>query len=333
MYSVLKIQNALYKGLMAKNNSKHIEEKTNKTNKSHHNKSYKKIAFIVVVFIIIILFINLKDNNKFLSYENTQIILNNENITDKMKNSPIIENGKIYMSMKDIESFIDKTIYQEPETGLIITASNKKISTLKMESENITINGSNKNIKDSVIEKDGEYYLAISELESVYNYEFNYTEKSNIVTMDSLNNELIKAYAKKNIKIKEETKVIENVKKGDWIIYIGEENDKAKIRTQNGNIGYVKKSSLNNFVTERENFIEDTSSVNNENALEYDITGKDISTFQKREEIINIILQQAIKNDKMYVKIIYTGESNSNFERFKIEVCPMLEECGIKVNI
>ncbi len=321
---------------MVKNNSKHIK-KTNKPNKSHHNKSYKKIAFVVVVFIIIILFIKLKDNNKFLSYENTQIILNNENITDKMKNSPIVENGKIYMSMKDIKSFIDKTIYQEPETGLIITASNKKISTLKMESENITINGSNKNIKDSVIEKDGEYYLAISELESVYNYEFNYIEKSNIVTMDSLSNELIKANAKKNIKVKEEnksfSKVIENVKKGNWIIYIGEENDKAKIRTQNGNIGYVKKSSLNNYVTERENFIEDTVSVNNENVLEYDITGKDISTFQKREEIINIILQQAIKNDKMYVNIIYNGESNSNFERFKIEVCPMLDECGIKVNI
>ena len=70
---------------MVKNNSKHIK-KTNKPNKSHHNKSYKKIAFVVVVFIIIILFIKLKDNNKFLSYENTQIILNNENITDKMKN-------------------------------------------------------------------------------------------------------------------------------------------------------------------------------------------------------------------------------------------------------
>ena len=33
----------------------------------------------------------------------------------------------------------------------------------------------------------------------------------------------------------------------------------------------------------------------------------------------------------MYVQIIYTGESNFEYERFKIEIIPVLRECGIKI--
>ena len=64
-----------------------------------------------------------------------------------------------------------------------------------------------------------------------------------------------------------------------------------------------------------------------------DITKEDISSFKKRENIINLILQQAIKNDKMYVKISYSGENNIYYERFKIEVIPILKECGVEIEI
>ena len=40
-----------------------------------------------------------------------------------------------------------------------------------------------------------------------------------------------------------------------------------------------------------------------------------------------------IKNDKMYVKIQYNGEDDFYFERFKIEVKPILKECGVAVTI
>ena len=58
---------------------------------------------------------------------------------------------------------------------------------------------------------------------------------------------------------------------------------------------------------------------------------KDISTFEKRQNIINLILQEAIKNDKMYVKITYNGAEEQKYDRFKIEITPILSECGIKV--
>lgn len=319
---------------MAKKNSKH----TKKINhKKGNNKSYKTIAFVVVFIIIIVIIINLKNAPKKLSYENIQIILNNDNITAKLQDEIMVEDEKVYMSFHDVGQFLDKTIYQEEGTGLIITTSNKKIATIKKDADNITINGANQKVKDMLIEKDEKIYIAISQLENVYDYECNYIADSNVVTIDNLNKKFIKTYAKKKIKIKEEnkmfSKVIDKVEKGNWLIYISEEKGIAKVRTQNGAIGYVKKSLLDNFITEREDFIEATNTSSEEKVLEYDITKKDISNFEKRSNIINLILQEAIKSDKMYVKIIYNGTNNSEFERFKIEIVPVLQECGIKINI
>ena len=324
---------------MSKKNSKHIKKqnKTNKTNKKHYNKSYTKLAFIIVLILIIAIFVFSKGQTINNKYEKTQIIFNNENITANIEKEVIIENDIIYISFNDVKKVLDKTIYQE-EAGEIITTSSKKIARLKLDDNNITINGATLKAKNPVISKDGEIYIAISELQNVYDYEFKYIENSNIVVIDSLSKKCVKAYAKKNIKIKEQnkafSKVIEKVQKENWVYYIDdEENGFSKIRTQNGNIGYVKKHLLDNFVVQREEFDENVNTKSNEQALEYDITSKDITTFEKRQELINIILQEAIKNDKMYIKILYNGEPNTQYERFKIEAPPMLQECGITVEI
>ena len=318
---------------MTKKNSKHIKKK----NKKPSNKSYKKIAFVVLLMILIIIIIKIQNTPKKLDYENTQIILNNENITSNLQDPILEENGKTYMSFHDVQSFLDNTIYQEEETGLIITTSDKKIATFKKDDNNITINGSNQKIKNVYIQKNEKNYIAISELENVYNYDFEYIEESNIVTIDYLNKEFIKAYAKKDIKIKQENKafssIVDRVEKGNWLIYISEEDETTKVRTQNGIIGYVNKKMLDNFVTERDNFYEENKEATTQETLEYDISQKDISTFEKRMDIINLILQAAIKNDKMNVKIIYNETINFEYERFKIEVVPILKECGITVNI
>ena len=311
---------------MSKKSSKHIK------NKKQNNKGYKKIAFVVIFILIVI--IAIKNSNKVQNTENTQIIINNNNVTKELQNNLIKENDKIYMSFEDIQKFIDNTIYKEDETGTIITTSPKKLATLKTGEDQININGASQKEKDIVIEKNNKDYIAISELENVYDYEFKYIPTTNIATIDSLNKKMIKAYAKKTIKIKEQnnlfSKNIEKVEKGNWLVCIEQEGKMTKVRTQNGNIGYIQTNKLNNFVTEREDFnLVDNSQTNNK--LEYDISKKDISTFEKRQNIINLILQEAIKNDKMYVKITYNGAEEQKYDRFKIEITPILSECGIKV--
>ena len=309
---------------MSKKKSKH---KKNKNNKSLF------IAFVVIFILIIFVVIkNSKTENK---NENIELVLNNEDVTSKLQSKIIDENEKIYMSFNDIKELIDSTIYQE-DTGLIITASSKKIATFKENENTININGSEQKDENVVIEKDGQKYIAISELENVYDYEFKYNSETNIVTIDSLNKKSEKAYAVKKIKIKENEKIIsktiEKVNKGNWLYFISEQNGIAKVRTQDGKIGYVKTKNLDNFVTERENLKENkNNNIEDEQCLIYDLSKKDITTFEKRQNIINLILQEAIKNDKMYVKITYNSSEEEAYNRFKIEVVPILGECGIKV--
>lgn len=313
---------------MSKKDSKH------KKNKKRNNKSYKKIAFVVMLILIVGIFI--KNSNNKNEEEKIQIIIDNNNITTELKDSLIKENEKIYMSFDDIQKFLDNTIYKENETNLIITTSPKKIATLKYREDTISINSSIQKEKNVIIEKNEKDYIAISELENVYDYEFKYISINNTVTIDSLNKKMIKAYTKKNIKVKEKNNIVsrtvDKVEKGNWLIYISEEKGMAKVRTQNGKIGYVKTKYLDNFITEREDFNESNNSVS-EKKLEYDISKKDITTFEKRQNIINLILQEATKNDKMYVKIIYNGTSEQEYNRFKIEIAPILNECGIKVEL
>lgn len=304
-----------------------------KSNIKHNNKGYKKIAFVIVL--ILLLFIIVKNKSIKNNYNSIQIILNNENITEKLENPIIIENEQIYMSYNDIKDFLDKSLFTENETNLIITASDKKLAVIDPQNQTLEINSSNVDVKNIVIDRDEKKYIAISELKNVYDYDIKNIKKTNIITIDSLNKRSIKAYAKKNLKVKKDKALlssnIDEIKKGNWLYYINEENDYAKIRTQNGFLGYVKKKSLANFVNERDDFVEEKKEFNEENALKYDISKEDLTTFEKRKKIINIILQEAIKNDNMYVQIIYTGEPNFEYERFKIEVNPVLRECGITI--
>ena len=309
---------------MKQNNSKHSTKKYKKTR--------KKLAYIIIVIIIVIIGIK---NKKFQNtYADTQLILNNENITSKLENNIINENGKIYMSLNDVQKFLDETIYQE--NGKIITTSDKKIAVLQQGEDYIEINSSKQELKDIVLEKDEQKYLAISEMEKIYDYEFSYSNKTNIAAIDSLNKKKIKAVARKSLKVKSEnnnlSRVIEKVSKGDSLIVINEEeNGFIKIRTLNETIGFVKKNLLENFETIREDFEEKNYDIDNKKSLKYDISTKDITTFEKRLDIANLILQEAIKNDKIYVKIIYNGTENEKYNRFKIELKPILKECGIKI--
>lgn len=315
---------------MSKKQSKHTKKYINRRKKSCYF-----IAFFIAFFIIMII-INNKNKNTKMRYESTQLILNNVNITDELVNPIIIENNQIYLSLNDIKKYIDGTIYKEDSSSLIITTCNKKISTILEERNFITINGSNVKVKDITINKNEINYLAISELESVYDYDFNYYDNTNVITIDSLNKKLMKAYAIKNLEIKGDkgnSKIIDKVKKGNWLIFISEENGFAKVRTQDGILGYVKKDLLSNYIVEREDFLFSDIKKETTEVYEYNLTKKDISTYEKRFNIINFILQEAIKNDSMYVKIIWNKENNFDFERFKIEVKPMLQECGIIVEV
>ena len=227
------------------------------------SKPIKKI-FIVIALLIAIPFIAIKLYNHIMNArpENTNLVINSNNVTSKLKKNVIIENDTVYVAKEDVKNFFDKYITQDEETKKLITTYEKKIAAIEPDNKTIEVNGSKKTIDATLKEENDTIYLPMSELDDVYNIEVNYIEKTNIVTMDSLDREQTKADAAKNIKIKNKkttfSRDLEIVKKGKWLYYVSdEENGWAKVRTEDGKVGYVKKKKLANFHRVRESMKEE----------------------------------------------------------------------------
>lgn len=218
--------------------------------------------FIIIVLIVIFVvgmfasdFIIL-DNNK-----ETNLVINNNNVTSYLKNQVLIEDGIIYLSKPDIANFFDKYIYEEKEENKIITTYEKKIATIGFEENKININGSNKNIYAHAVKKDGVIYLPISEMKDVYDVEISNIEKTKVVTMDSLKREQKKAIVTSSTAVKSSTnfiaKTVDRVKKGDCVIVVSSNNGYTRVRTDNGKVGYIKSSKLDNEFVVREEMEEE----------------------------------------------------------------------------
>ena len=312
--------------------NKHQKNKDNKIKKRNVKTTInKRIVIIPIIILSILLIIKIFDNTKLTKNEYTNIVINNNNETSKLNDKIIKKDNIIYMSIEDIKELIDNTIFLEKESDLIVMTSDKKLASIKCGENVLKINGSSQKLYCTTIEENDKIYIPISELQYVYDMQLEYKENTNIVIIDFLNNKLEKAYLKKNKCIKSDHKVlskdVEKIKKGNWIIYDSEENGWAKVRSQNGNIGYIKKKNLDNFVIEREK-MNPMQNEETDKYIEVDISKEDISDFSKREKLINKVWLDAVKNSYVTVKIICNKE-NIDVERLKIEIVPFLKESGI----
>ena len=214
---------------------------------------------VVLILLLMIIFILIKAENyiREATEDKINLIINNNNVTERLKNDVKIENGIIYLSMEDIQNFFDKYIYIEDEINEVVTTYDKKIASVGFEVNRLIINGSTTKINACAIKENETVYLPISEMTDVYNIEIVNIESKNIITIDSLNREQIKAYTKSNLSVKWKkdifSKTVDKVKKGDIVIAISDdESGWTKIRTANGEIGHVKSNKLTNFTTVRE---------------------------------------------------------------------------------
>lgn len=233
-----------------------------KRNKKNGPNMLVKIVVVALFMFAVATVINIAPN--YIRNEITDkvnLIINNSNVTKSLKQDIFIdENDTVYISTKDIENFFDDNIYYDNEYDLLITSSDTKIATLKLNENEMEVNGAKQTIYASAIEKDGEFYIPFSEMTNVYNVEVTYIKDKNIITIDSLDREQKKGNSPKNLKVKylptTFSKTIDKIKKGDSVIVISEDEDGwVKIRTQNGKIGYVKE--IANVYNSRENMQEE----------------------------------------------------------------------------
>ena len=228
--------------------------------KEQIEKKKKRIikTFITIIVIILIGIIAYNINNHIIldKNKNINLVINNKNVTSNLKKEIIIENDNIYLSKQDLGNFFDKYIYEDKENDNIVTTYNNKIATISLEENQMNINGSNKNTYAHAENRDGTIYIPITELEDVYGIEIKYIENSKVLTIDSTSKEQKKAIITKDVAVKSSTKFIaktvDRVKKGSYVIVVSEDNGYAKIRTENGKVGFVKSNKISNTVVVRE---------------------------------------------------------------------------------
>lgn len=223
------------------------------------------IATIIIILILIVGAIGvayvIKRNYIVKQVNQTNLIINNSNITTSLKNNVYIKDGVVYISKSDIYNFFDNTITYDEKYDQIITGSDKKIASLPINSKQIQINSSNVTIKSGAIKIDDIYYIPISELELVYNTKTTYVESKDIVYIDSLDrsSQIATLAQNSNIKYKPTTfsKTLVKAQQGE-ILTIANRSDYpvpdgwTRVRTQEGILGYIKTNKMGAINTIRE---------------------------------------------------------------------------------
>lgn len=212
--------------------------------------------FVVIIFLIgIIGVITIAKKNYIRNdiIDKTNLIINNNNVTDSLKADIYVDNGVVYVAMQDIRNFFDSTITYDEKYDQIITCSENKVASLPVGKQEISINSSKRTIKAGVVKKDNIYYIPLSELGLVYNIDSKYIQETDRFTVDSLDRAYVVATAQKNVSIKYKptsiSRTVAKIKKGE-IVTIANRSEYpvpegwTRVRTEQGILGYVKEKSL-----------------------------------------------------------------------------------------
>ncbi len=197
--------------------------------------------------------------------DRTNLVINYSNVTGRMKQGLIIDdNDVVYLSMEDIKNYYDKHIYYDKQYNQIVTSSETKLAVLEIGKNKMTVNGKSIDIKGCATIEDGNYYLPISEMEDVYNIKI--TRADNKVIIESLDRKLTTATTKKKVDVKSKptifSRTIEKIEENDRLVMAETEQNSApkgwaRVRTSNGNLGYVEEKNLNGKKVEREDYVQE----------------------------------------------------------------------------
>lgn len=279
----------------------------------------RRIIIVAVILIAIITIIKYAPNYvKDDLADATKLIINNNDATRSLKSDLIIDGTTIYASIDDIRNFFDETI--TVEDNKIITTSNTKTVALYIDNTQILVNSSKSNLEHKIFSKDGKYYLPITDMGEIYNYDLKYNENSKIITIDSLNRKAVQAVVSNNTDMKYKpttwSKNIENLQRGETIYLVQdnetsttiERNGWTRVRATNGKLGYIKSSDIINEKTIREK-LEQTKS-DEKISIAWDYYTSDVKTPTRTEKIdgINVISPSfyALKSD---------GTISANFDK------------------
>lgn len=213
------------------------------------------IIILVLIILLIITCVCVKINKNKNRYKELTFLLNNEFI--ELSDEPILdEDGNLFITKDDVQKLFDETIYYNEAEKELITTYGSHVALLKVDEAYAEINDETIELKGKLQEKNGEVYIPLTDIASVYDLEIVYSKDSNRFIMDSINLKKVEATAIKrsNIETKKGLfgKKIDKVIIGDKLIVIEESGNYKKVRTKLGNIGFIKTKKLSEETVVRE---------------------------------------------------------------------------------
>ena len=227
-----------------------VQNSSRKTKKGIKSKKFKntrlfKLLKILLIIVVIIILINIIKGLFHRSPKNVTLIIGDEK-AKLVHNIEIDKNKNIFISIDDMKNLYDKNIYYS--NNILITTYNKHIAVLEKGKTTMKVNDVVQEIKGTLKTINGTTYLPFSDLYDVYDFESNYNEKTKVLSVDSKSKEKKESVVLKTIKVKEEpklfSKTVEKVKKAQYVTVFETKGKYTKIRTKDGNIGYVKTKRL-----------------------------------------------------------------------------------------
>lgn len=308
-------------------------------NKKAKNKQIRNIIIVLILVIITCFIMTIAPNYKRADKNKTKFILDNKEVTKELNNDLLIEKDVVYIGIKDIKELIDENLYIDEEE--IITSSDMHVAYISKTTNKMELNGVNIELENTLKQKNGEIYLPISNLETLYNIKINYISNRNTVIIESLNKEKNKANANNNISIKWKptffSKTVDKVKKGESLTIIEETGENwTKVITDNGEIGYVKNNKLSNLYNLRQNMEKESNDIQNYDLEEIDIKSLDnLKNTRNRKRWIEITIDNIIMDNKDGICFDFSdiSEYKEEYYRILIEMAPRLREIGKKTAV
>ncbi len=314
---------------------------------SRFKKTKSKFAIIIAIIIILAIIIIgaigavyvIKRNYIVNGINQTNLIINNSNVTSSLKNFVYNKDGVVYISKPDIYNFFDNTITYDEKYNQVITTSNKKIASLPINSKQIQVNSSNVTIKSGAIIIDDVAYIPISELDDVYNTKTTYVESKDLVYIDSTNREQKTVTLAKNTNIKYKATIfsatLAKSNKGDTLVIANRSEYPVpagwtRVRTEDGTLGYIQTNKIESETTVR-NAIEENTKIEGTISLVWDYYSEYVSAPTRTGEIkgVNVVsptffYMSSGDTTKVYTNIGEEGKQYVNWAHSNnYEIWPM----------
>ncbi len=282
-------------------------------NKFEKRRRVALLALIVIVLIIILIII-LAGSDKHKVPEKVSLLLNNK--LTELKKEMYVENDEIYISKEDIVNLFDDTLYYNEAEKELITTYNTHIALLKVNETFMILNDSNVELKGCLTEKNDTVYLPLSDMGIVYDVDVEYSAEYNRVILDSTKEEKKRSITLKKTTVYEKastfSKKVEKVNMSEYVMVLGTEKNFKKVRTENGNIGYIKTKRISNEETIREKMTEQKVEFN----VLKDVNEKNYSSAEVNSDKQNVVIPTYFTLDKEQKIIDKTNSKTDNFNKF-----------------